>query len=152
MTQNCSHSVTNSDTSTPCLLAVLRMAGLRPTRQRITLAKLLFSGPHRHVCAESLHEEASKIGAKISLATVYNSLNQFVEVGLLREIHIDKNKSYFDTNTSDHHHFYVEDEQQVIDIPNDSVALENLPKAPDGMEITSVNVVMRVKKAKQPAN
>ena len=132
--------------NSPCLLAVLRTAGLRPTRQRITLAKLLFANDHRHVCAETLYEEASEIGSKISLATVYNSLHQFVEVGLLREIHIDKNKSYFDTNTSDHHHFFVEDEQQVIDIPNDSIMLKSLPDAPDGMEITSVNVVMRVKK------
>ncbi len=132
--------------NSPCLLAVLRMAGLRPTKQRTALAKLLFTGDHRHVCAETLHDEASNTGYKISLATIYNSLNQFVEVGLLREIHVDKNKSYFDTNTTDHHHFYVEDDQHVIDIPTDSVMLKNLPEAPKGMEITSVNVVMRVKR------
>ncbi len=141
----------NSQNS-PCLLAVLRMAGLRPTQQRVSLAKLLFTGSHRHVCAEQLHKEATANGSKISLATVYNSLNQFVEVGLLREINIDRNRSYFDTNTSDHHHFYIEDEQKVIDIPNNSVVLDNLPSAPKGTKITSVNVVMRVKKVEKHSN
>lgn len=141
-----SQQKSNRPINSPCLLAVLRMAGLRPTKQRIALAKLLFTGDHRHVCAETLHGEAGETGYKISLATIYNSLNQFVEVGLLREIHVDKNKSYFDTNTTDHHHFYVEDEQHVIDIPTDSVALKCLPEAPKGMKITSVSVVMRVKR------
>ena len=89
----------------PCLTAVLRMAGLRPTRQRVALAELLFAGPHRHVSAEQLHGEASSADVNVSLATIYNTLHQFHEAGLLREVAIDASRSYFDTDTSDHHHF-----------------------------------------------
>jgi Fur family iron response transcriptional regulator len=94
---------------TPCLTAVLRMAGLRPTRQRVALAELLFGGPHRHVSAEQLHSEASDANVNVSLATIYNTLHQFHEAGLLREVAIDASRSYFDTDTSDHHHFFVDD-------------------------------------------
>ncbi len=130
----------------PCLTAVLRMAGLRPTRQRIALAELLFSGDHRHVSAEALHGEASAGGIEVSLATVYNTLHQFRRAGLLREVTVDAARSYFDTDTSDHHHFFVEDEQRVIDIPADSIVIQGLPDAPNGMEVTHVDVVVRVKK------
>lgn len=130
----------------PCLMAVLRMAGLRPTRQRVALAELLFSGAHRHVSAEALHEEAGKTGVGVSLATVYNTLHQFREAGLLREVSVDASRSYFDTDTSDHHHFFVEDEQRVIDIPTSSIEISGLPDAPKGMSITHVDVVIRVKK------
>lgn len=130
----------------PCLTAVLRMAGLRPTRQRIALAELLFSGDHRHVSAEALHGEAGAGGVEVSLATVYNTLHQFRRAGLLREVTVDAARSYFDTDTSDHHHFFVEDEQRVIDIPADSIVIQGLPDAPNGMEVTHVDVVVRVKK------
>ncbi len=130
----------------PCLTAVLRMAGLRPTRQRVALAELLFGGPHRHVSAEQLQGEASQAQINVSLATIYNTLHQFHEAGLLREVAIDASRSYFDTDTSDHHHFYVEDEQRMIDIPADAVAFKALPKAPDGMEVAHVDVVIRVRK------
>ncbi len=130
----------------PCLTAVLRMAGLRPTRQRVALAELLFGGPHRHVSAEQLHDEASLAKVNVSLATIYNSLHQFREAGLLREVAIDASRSYFDTDTSDHHHFYLEDEQRVIDIPSSSIVIQNLPEPPKGMGITHVDVVVRVKK------
>lgn len=130
----------------PCLTAVLRMAGLRPTRQRIALAELLFGGDHRHVSAEQLHGEAMRAGVNVSLATIYNSLHQFRQAGLLREVTVDASRSYFDTDTSDHHHFFVEDEQRVIDIPADSIVIEGLPDAPKGMEVTHVDVVVRVKK------
>ena len=131
----------------PCLTAVLRMAGLRPTRQRVALAELLFGGPHRHVSAEQLHDEASIAKVNVSLATIYNSLHQFREAGLLREVAIDASRSYFDTDTSDHHHFYLEDEQRVIDIPSSSIVIQNLPEPPKGMDITHVDVVVRVKKS-----
>lgn len=131
----------------PCLTAVLRMAGLRPTRQRVALAELLFGGAHRHVSAEQLHGEASTANVNVSLATVYNTLHQFHEAGLLREVAIDAARSYFDTDTSDHHHFYVEDEQRMIDIPADAVEFKALPKAPDGMEVAHVDVVIRVRRA-----
>lgn len=124
------------------------MAGLRPTRQRVALAELLFNGPHRHVSAEQLHDEAGNASVDVSLATIYNTLHQFHEAGLLREVAIDASRSYFDTDTSDHHHFYVEDEQRMIDIPADSVVFKSLPSAPEGMEVSHVDVVIRVRKAK----
>lgn len=131
----------------PCLTAVLRMAGLRPTRQRVALAELLFGGPHRHVSAEQLHGEASDARVNVSLATIYNTLHQFHEAGLLREVAVDASRSYFDTDTSDHHHFYVEDEQRMIDIPASSVEFAALPDAPLGMKVSHVDVVIRVRKA-----
>ncbi|HTJ56809.1 MAG TPA: Fur family transcriptional regulator [Devosiaceae bacterium] len=131
---------------TPCITAVLRMAGLRPTRQRIALAELLFAGEHRHVSAEQLHEEASAAQVNVSLATIYNTLHQFQEAGLLREVAIDASRSYFDTDTSDHHHFYLEDEQRVVDIPATSIVINGLPDAPEGMKVTHVDVIVRVRK------
>lgn len=131
----------------PCLTAVLRMANLRPTRQRVALAELLFGGPHRHVSAEQLHGEASVANVNVSLATIYNTLHQFHEAGLLREVAVDASRSYFDTDTSDHHHFYVEDEQRMIDIPATSVEFAALPDAPKGMQISHVDVVIRVRKS-----
>jgi Fur family iron response transcriptional regulator len=130
----------------PCLTAVLRMAGLRPTRQRVALAELLFGGQHRHVSAEQLHGEANAANVNVSLATIYNTLHQFRTAGLLREVAVDASRSYFDTDTSDHHHFYLEDEQRVIDIPASSIVIQNLPEPPSGMAITHVDVVVRVRK------
>jgi Fur family iron response transcriptional regulator len=130
----------------PCLTAVLRMAGLRPTRQRVALAEILFGGSHRHVSAEQLHAEANAANVNVSLATIYNSLHQFREAGLLREVAVDASRSYFDTDTSDHHHFYHEDEQRVTDIPSSSIVIQNLPEPPKGMAITHVDVVVRVRR------
>ena len=130
----------------PCLTAVLRMAGLRPTRQRVALAELLFGGPHRHVSAEQLHGEANQASVNVSLATIYNTLHQFHEAGLLREVAVDAARSYFDTDTSDHHHFYVEDEQRMIDIPASAVEFKSLPQVPHGMVMSHVDVVLRVRK------
>lgn len=132
----------------PCLMAVLRMAGLRPTRQRLALAELLFAGPHRHINAEQLHLEAERAGVQVSLATIYNSLHQFRQAGLLREISVDASRSYFDTDTTDHHHFYIEDDQTIQDIPSDSIKISGLPNAPEGMVVSHVDVIVRVKKAK----
>lgn len=130
----------------PCLTAVLRMAGLRPTRQRVALAQLLFSGPHRHISAEQLHAEANGSLVNVSLATIYNTLHQFRSAGLLREVAIDASRSYFDTDTSDHHHFYLEDEQRVVDIPTSAIEILGLPEPPEGTKITHVDVVVRVKR------
>ena len=132
----------------PCLTAVLRMAGLRPTRQRVALAELLFGGAHRHVSAEQLHAEALDSRVNVSLATIYNSLHQFREAGLLREVAVDASRSYFDTDTSDHHHFYLEDEQRVIDIPSSAIVIQNLHAPPKGTSITHVDVVVRVRKSR----
>jgi len=124
---------------------ILRTAGLRPTRQRVSLAELLYSKGDRHISAEVLHEEAVAADVPVSLATVYNTLHQFTEAGLLREVAIDGNKTYFDTNVSDHHHFFIEGENKVIDIPGEGVGIGAIPEAPDGMEIVRVDVVVRVR-------
>lgn len=123
----------------------LRNANLRPTRQRVALAKLLFSKGDRHVAAETLYEEARDAGVAVSLATIYNTLHQFTESGLLRAISIESNKTYFDTNTDNHHHFFIEGRNEVIDMPDGFVSVENLPEPPEGMEIARVDVVVRVR-------
>lgn len=124
----------------------LRMAGLRPTRQRCSLAALLFGQGDRHISAEMLHEEAVKAGVRVSLATIYNTLHQFQQSGLLRELAIEGQRSYFDTNTSNHNHFYIEDAGQLIDIPGDAVRVDGLPEAPAGMRISHIDVVVRLVK------
>ena len=122
----------------------LRAAGLRPTRQRMSLAKLLFEMGDRHVTAEQLHQEAGQGRIRVSLATVYNTLHQFTSAGLLREVVVQPGRSYFDTNTSDHHHFFIEATGHLQDIPGDSVALSKLPEPPEGTRISRVEVIVRV--------
>ena len=128
---------------------ILTQAGLRPTRQRLALAQLLFARGHHHITAEMLHEQALTQGITLSLATVYNTLHQFTDAGLLRDISVDGSKTYFDTNLSEHHHFFVEDDQTLIDCPKDHVHLTALPDAPKGMDITRVDVVVRVRRNDQ---
>ena len=123
----------------------LRAARLRPTQQRLALARLLFSGHDRHVTDERLNGEALETGAQLSLATVYNTLNQFTEAGLLRQVIVDGAKIHFDTNTGEHHHFYVEDQDMLIDIPGRDVRIEGLPRAPSGTEIQRVDVVVSLR-------
>ena len=122
----------------------LRVAGLRPTRQRIALGKLLFESCDRHVTAESLHVEALNSSIRVSLATVYNTLHQFTNVGLLREIVVDSNRCYFDTNVTDHHHFFFEDSNRLEDISGDDLVVSKLPAAPAGQTVRRVDVVVRV--------
>jgi Fur family iron response transcriptional regulator len=122
----------------------LRGAGLRPTRQRLALAKLLFENGHRHVTAEQLHSEAMQANVRVSLATVYNTLHQFTDAALLREIVADSGRSYFDTNTSDHHHFYFERQGRLEDVMGEGIRLEHLPVPPDGTRIRRVDVVIRL--------
>ncbi|MFW8594267.1 iron response transcriptional regulator IrrA [Cribrihabitans neustonicus] len=125
----------------------LTEAGLRPTRQRVALAELLVGdGKHRHITAESLFEAAKAKGAAVSLATVYNTLRAFCDAGVLQEIPLDGSKSYFDTNTHDHPHFFWEDENRVSDAPAQDLVIHKLPEAPEGMEIASVDVVIRLRK------
>jgi len=126
--------------------ARVREAGLRPTRQRVALAQLLFAKGDRHLSAEELHEEAVAAGVPVSLATVYNSLHQFTEAGLLRILAIEGSRTYFDTNTSDHHHFYIEGENRIFDIAPVPVGVINLPEPPEGMEIVNVDVVVRLRR------
>jgi len=125
----------------------LGQVGLRPTRQRVVLATLLVGdGQDRHVTAESLFEAASSSGEKVSLATVYNTLRAFCDAGLMREITVDGSKSYFDTNMTDHPHFYWEDSAALTDAPSDELEILNLPSAPEGAEIAAVDVVIRLRK------
>lgn len=123
---------------------LLRDAKLRPTRQRQALARLLFAGRPRHVTAERLYEQARDADVAVSLATVYNTLHQFTVAGLLRELVVESGRSYFDTNTSAHHHFYFEDGGRLVDIPGEAVTLAGLPEPPAGSEISRVDVIVRV--------
>jgi Fur family iron response transcriptional regulator len=125
----------------------LAKAGLRPTRQRVTLASLLVGdGQDRHVTAESLFDAAKGQGDAVSLATVYNTLRAFCSAGLLQEVTVDGSKSYFDTNTHDHPHFYWEDTGVLTDAPSDQLVISDLPDAPEGAEIASVDVVIRLRR------
>jgi Fur family iron response transcriptional regulator len=126
--------------------ALLRQVGLRPTRQRMALGWILFGKGDRHLTAERLYEEATRAKVPVSLATVYNTLHQFTEVGLLRQIAVDGSKTYFDTNNSTHHHFFIEGENAVLDIPDSDVVVGNTPKPPEGYEIARVDVVVRLRK------
>jgi Fur family iron response transcriptional regulator len=123
---------------------ILRDAGLRPTRQRVALAHLLFAGGDRHVTAETLHEEALARKVPVSLATVYNTLHQFTEAGLLREVAVEGAKAYFDTNTSNHYHFFCEHSGKLMDIATGAIRIEGLPEAPEGMSISRVDVLVRL--------
>lgn len=127
-------------------LEKLRSAGLRPTRQRLALSRLLFEGVEpRHVTAEGLHGQATAAGAGISLATVYNTLRQFTSAGLLREIVVDPDRTYFDTNIENHHHFYFVEEKRLADITDGDLEITGLPKPPDGSEISQIDVIVRLK-------
>ena len=123
----------------------LRRVGLRPTRQRISLGWLLFAKGDRHITAELLFEEAMRAKVPVSLATVYNTLHQFTEVGLLRQLAVDGSKTYFDTNVTEHHHFFVEDEEELIDVPVD-IPVGALPEPPAGMEVARVDVIVRLRR------
>lgn len=137
-----------NDISTERSTQWLSGAGLRPTRQRMALAGLLVGdGRDRHVTAESLFEAAAGTGEKVSLATVYNTLKAFCEAGLLREITVDGSKSYFDTNMSDHPHFYWEDDNRLSDAPAEQLEIARVPDAPEGAEIASVDVVIRLRRS-----
>lgn len=127
----------------------VREAGLRPTRQRIALAQLLFARGNRHLVAEELHAEAENAGYSMSLATVYNTLHQFTEAGMLRVLAVEGARTYFDTNTSDHHHFFIEGDNTVLDIEGGPFSISNLPQPPDGMEIANVDVVIRLRRVRE---
>ncbi len=128
------------------VLKILKSVDLRPTRQRLVLAYLLFSGEDRHVTAEQLMTEASTEGFQISQATIYNTLHQFREVGLLRQVVVEAGRCYFDTNTTHHHHFFVEDEGTLIDIPHENMHIVPPSAVPQNTNIDGIDVVIRLKK------
>jgi Fur family transcriptional regulator, iron response regulator len=123
----------------------LRDAGLRPTQQRLALAELLFGKGDRHICAEGLHAEALAASVPVSLATVYNTLNQFKAAGLLRELAIEGDRSYFDTNTSNHFHFFDTQTEELSDLDADGVSVTGLPPVPVGKAIDRIDVIVRLK-------
>jgi Fur family transcriptional regulator, iron response regulator len=125
---------------------MLRQVGLRPTRQRMALGWILFAKGDRHLTAEMLYEEATRAKVPVSLATVYNTLHQFTDVGLLRQVAVDGSKTYFDTNVSDHHHFFVEGENELVDIPSAEVVVGNTPAAPEGYEVARIDIVVRLRR------
>jgi Fur family transcriptional regulator, iron response regulator len=124
----------------------LRDLGLRPTRTRVALGNILFAKGDRHISAEMLFEEASQAKVQVSLATVYNTLHQFTEAGLLRQVAIDSSKSYFDTNNTEHHHYYLEDKHELMDIPPSDVAVGKVPTPPAGYEVVRIDVVVRLRR------
>jgi len=127
--------------------AMLRQVHLRPTRQRMALGWILFGKGDRHLTAEMLYEEATRAKVPVSLATIYNTLHQFTEVGLLRQVAVDgANKAYFDTNVSAHHHFFLEGEDALLDIPGAEVIVGKTPTPPEGYEIARIDVVVRLKR------
>jgi Fur family iron response transcriptional regulator len=135
---------------TPTVVERLRQAGLRPTRQRIALARLLLERGKRHITAEQLHSEALAAAIRVSLATVYNTLHQFTDHGMLREVVVDPGRSYFDTNTEDHHHFFCEADGHLQDIPSELVIVGKLPAPPAGTEIRRIDVIVRICKERDP--
>lgn len=139
---------TGAKTQSFCVFERLRASGLRPTRQRVALCNLIFGAGDRHLSAEELHEEAHKAGEPVSLATVYNTLHQFTDVGLVRPLSGEGQRTYFDTNTADHHHFFIESENEIIDIPDGAIQMGRLPEPPEGMEIVNVDVVVRLRRKK----
>jgi len=124
----------------------LREIGLRSTRQRLALGFLLFGKGDRQVTAEMLYEAAVKAKVPISLATIYNTLHQFTDAGLLRQVTVDGSKTFFDTNVSPHHHFFVANENDLLDIPHSEVIVGKAPVPPEGYEIERIDVVVRLRR------
>ena len=128
-------------------IQTLERHNIRPTKQRMILAKILFENGRRHISAEELYDEVKKDSRKISLATIYNSLKQFSSIGLLREIVVDQNKSLYCTNTESHYHLYIEDEGKIIDIPTQNINL-NIPSIPACLKLHNIDVIVRVRTLK----
>ena len=128
-------------------LRKIEESGIIPTKQRRVLAKILFEKGNRHISAENLFDEVKKEDRKISMATIYNTLKQFTNLGLIREIVVDKNKSLYDTNNKPHYHLYIEDEGKVHDIPTDNINL-NLPSVPACLNLHNIDVIVRVRSLK----
>ena len=127
-------------------LELLRSNGLRPTRQRLALCRLLFDNGPRHVTAEQLHSDALAANVRVSVATVYNTLHQFTTAGLLREIVVEAGRSYFDTNVADHHHLFHEETGELTDIPGEDIVVSRIPEPPEGNRIGRVDVIVRLRR------
>jgi Fur family iron response transcriptional regulator len=132
--------------SWPDAEALLQQVGLRPTRQRVALARLMFGNGDRHFTAEMLQGEAAQANVQVSLATIYNTLNHFMKLGLLRAIGVDGSKTFFDTRTGDHHHFFLEERSEIRDIPTSQIRIGTASSVPEGYEISRVDVVIRLRR------
>ena len=128
-------------------IAKLKKNDIRPTKQRMVLAKLLFENGDRHISAEELFEEVKKEDRKISLATIYNTLKQFRKIGLLKELVIDQNKSIYCTNHDAHYHLLIEDENRIVDIPQQNIDL-SIPELPACLSLHNIDIIVRVRTLK----
>ena len=132
-----------------CIMGMLRRKDIKLTKQRVALASLLFNLPSGHVTAEELHDETKRNELKISLATVYNTLNHFADNGLIKTLQVDNQKTFFDTNSKNHHHFYDQDTGDLIDIRNEDINVSKLPDAPKGKKIKDIEVTVSVANSNQ---
>ena len=128
-------------------ISKLEKNGIRATKQRRVLAKLIFDKGKRHISAENLFDEVKKEERKISMATVYNTLKQFTSLGLIREIVVDQNKSLYCNNNQSHYHLYIEDEGKVIDIPTKNIDLD-IPSIPACLQLHDIDVIVRIRTLK----
>lgn len=128
------------------LLAKLRQANLRPTRQRLALAQIILTGPKRHLDAHTALRDAHGLGLKLSLATVYNTLDAFCRVGLMRRIAIASRQAIYDRGMSDHHHFLVDDDGSIMDIPEGTLRLDTLPDPPAGYAVVGADIIVRLRR------
>ncbi|MFL2543543.1 MAG: Fur family transcriptional regulator [Alphaproteobacteria bacterium] len=125
----------------------LEKNGIRATKQRRVLAKIIFDKGKRHISAENLFDEVKKEERKISMATVYNTLKQFTNLGLIKEIVVDQNKSLYCNNNQSHYHLYIEDEGKVIDIPTKNIDLD-IPSIPACLQLHDIDVIVRIRTLK----
>ena len=128
-------------------IKTLQKNNVRPTKQRMILAKLLFEKETKHISAEELYDEVKNDDRKISLATIYNTLKQFSQIGLIREIVVDQNKSLYCTNNESHYHLYIEDEGKIVDIPKKNIDL-NIPAIPACLKLHNIDVIVRIRTLK----
>ena len=129
----------------------IESSGIRPTKQRRVLAKILFEKGNRHVSADELFHDVKKEDRKISMATVYNTLKQFTSLGLVREVVVDQNKSLYCTNHESHYHLYIEDEGKIIDIPTKNIDL-NISSIPACLQLHNIDVIVRIRTLKDKKN
>ena len=132
-------------------IAKLSSSGIRPTKQRMILAKLLFEKGKRHISAEELFDEVKQEDRKISLATIYNTLKQFTSLGLISEVVVDQNKSLYCTNNESHYHLYIEDEGKIIDIPTKNINLD-IPSIPACLQLHNIDIIVRIRTLKDKNN
>jgi Fur family iron response transcriptional regulator len=125
---------------------ILLKAGLRPTRQRLDLAGLIFGTPARHLTAKELYQLAREADVSVSLATVYNALNQFADASIIKRIPVDRGLVYFDTDINAHHHFYVDGEDRIIDVASDSISFLRFPESPEGYAVTGLEIVIHLRR------